>query len=56
MGEVVWVSFSIRELSKNYVSNVLASQIVGLVGLMVPIVIFNDAVVENFTNFALIIT
>jgi hypothetical protein len=56
VGEVVWVSFAVRKLSKT-MNPFYASQIVGLVwGLWwTPIVMFNVGVIEDLPILALII-
>ncbi len=56
VGEVVWVSFAVRQLSK-FMNIFFASQIVGLVwGLWwAPIVLFNVGVIEDLPILALII-
>jgi hypothetical protein len=56
VGEVVWVSFAVRQLSKN-MNPFFASQIVGVVwGLWwTPIVMLNAGVIENLPILALVI-
>ncbi len=56
VGEVVWVSFAVRELSK-IMNPFFASQIVGAVWTLwwIPIVIMNDGVIEDLPIVALMI-
>jgi hypothetical protein len=56
VGEVVWVSFAVRQLSK-IMNPFFASQIVGVVWALwwTPIVIFNIGVIPNLPILALII-
>jgi len=56
VGEVVWVSFAVRQLSK-IMNPFFASQIVGAVWTLwwIPIVIMNDGVIEDLPIVALMI-
>lgn len=56
VGEVVWVSFAVRELSK-IMNPFFASQIVGAIWTLwwIPIVIMNDGVIEDLPIVALMI-
>lgn len=56
IGEVVWISFAVRQLSK-IMNPFFASQIVGVVWALwwIPIVIFNVGVIPNLPILALMI-